>query len=73
MNTSFQSGPAGEGLTKQEVIDRVGRPTSIPEAGGGDVWIYQIGMDPDATSPSTEEKFLRYGRLLRRMHFTDTE
>jgi hypothetical protein len=38
----------------------------------GEVWIYQIGMDPDATSPSTEEKFLRYGRL-RRMHFTDTE
>ena len=37
------------GLTKEEVVSRVGKPTSIPEEGGGDIWIYQIGMDPDAT------------------------
>jgi len=40
--------PLMTGLTKQKVVDRVGKPTSIPEAGGGDIWIYQIGMDPDA-------------------------
>ncbi|HEY5812699.1 MAG TPA: hypothetical protein VIT23_08595 [Terrimicrobiaceae bacterium] len=37
------------GLTKEDVIKRVGKPTSTPEARAGDIWIYQIGMSPDAT------------------------
>jgi len=35
------------GLTKDEVLKRVGEPTSIIE--DEDVWNYQVGMDPDVT------------------------
>ena len=46
MKHLFQSGPAGEGLTKQEVIDIAWAVLeSIREAGGGHVCIDQIGMD----------------------------
>lgn len=41
--------PLMTGLTKEEVIRRVGKPNIVPNEGGGDVWIYQTGMDPDAT------------------------
>ena len=37
------------GLTKEEVVKRVGKPTFVPEAGDGDVWIYQFGNAPEAS------------------------
>lgn len=41
--------PSLIGCSKDQVIRQAGEPTSIPEAGGGDIWIYQFGMDPEAS------------------------
>jgi len=37
------------GMAKEDVINRVGKPTFIPEAGDGEIWIYQKNNDPEAT------------------------
>jgi len=42
------------GLTKDQVLERVGKPTSIIEA--EDVWCYQIGRDPGAVFSFTDGK-----------------
>jgi len=52
-HTRFEK-PSMIGLTKEQVIQRVGEPTSIvPDE---EVWSYQIGMDPDVTVSFTEGK-----------------
>jgi len=42
------------GLTKEQVIKRVGEPTSIVP--NEEVWSYQLGMDPDVTIAFTDGK-----------------
>jgi len=51
--TQFEK-PTMIGLTKEQVIKRVGEPTSIVP--NEEVWSYQLGMDPDVTIAFTDGK-----------------